>query len=289
MFYSQYSTKFLQPKQFNNTSLTKRCFYILIVSIILVSILVAGCSKKLTEDKAKSILNEYLEAIKQNDFEKQKSLTAESANKFTLFKELEQRIYKSSPKVDISLKNIEVINSENNKATVEFEATIVGSYKHDGAVTTSLRTMSGPLTLKYIKNGWKITDYERDGRLLSESIFPLNLVKEEKGLKIEINELLLLPSRTLITLNITNTSDNRVQIKPADNFSLTLKDGKEIKIQEIDRAILILNSINGNDEKLGFVGFDPVDKDNFPAKLILKDLKIRGTNELISFTFDIKL
>ena len=130
---------------------------------------------ELTEEEIiLDVINEYVNAIKDDDFEKQLGLTDKSAKLLVEFKNEEYKATTkySSKDEDITDIIFRVDEIKENKAEGWME------FKQEGQ-EYSIET-KGKVVLEKINGSWKITDYKRKGFMLSETIFDIGDISQTK-------------------------------------------------------------------------------------------------------------
>jgi hypothetical protein len=233
----------------------KKLYYVVLflVSILVVSLLVFGCTNKSTikelenriinlekelqeknkiikefnknkqeeiieeetelteEDVILDVLNEYINSIKNDDFEKQLSLTDKSAK---LLAEYKKEEYKATTKhaskderiFDIIFRVDEVRENE-AEGWMEF--------KQEGE-DYSIET-KGKVVLEKINDSWKITDYERKGFKLSETIFDIEDISQtEEEVTVTVDRIFFSGTELIIKIIFYNQSE--VTVSPGFNY-----------------------------------------------------------------------
>lgn len=168
---------------------------------------------KLTEeDIILDIINEYINAIKNDDFERQVELTNKSAKLLVEYK-IEE--YKSATKYSPKDENVTNIISrvdeiKGNRAEGWME------FKQEGQ--DYLIETKGKVILEKINNSWKIIDYNRKGFMLSETIFDIDDISQTKEkVTIKVDRIFFSGSQLLVRIIFNNQSE--MTISPGFNYS----------------------------------------------------------------------
>jgi hypothetical protein len=158
------------------------------------------------------IINEYINAIKNDDFERQVELTDKSAKLLVEYKKEEYKAaQKYSPK-DENLTNIifrvDEIKGNRAEGWMEFK-----QESQDYLIETK-----GKVILEKINNGWKIIDYNRKGFMLSETIFDIDDISQTKEkVTVTLDRIFFSGSELLIRIIFNNQSE--MIISPGFNYS----------------------------------------------------------------------
>ncbi|MBC8389617.1 MAG: hypothetical protein ISS28_06025 [Candidatus Cloacimonetes bacterium] len=164
------------------------------------------------EDVILDVINEYINAIKNDDFEKQLDLTDKSAKLLVEYKNEE---YKATTKYSSKDENItdiifRVDEIKGNRAEGWME------FKQEG-LDYSIET-KGKVILEKINDNWKIIDYKRKGFMLSETIFDIDDISQTKEkVTVTIDRIFFSGSELLIKIIFYNQSE--MTISPGFNYS----------------------------------------------------------------------
>lgn len=130
-------------------------------------------------------INNFFKAVKEEDFEKQKKLSAEYALDYAILQEFKYYYKVAANKKTVVIKSAKVleINSNDALGSIYFEENFT---KDNGY---KFKTLSGSsVILKKIDGNWKITNYEKDGRMLSDILYVINgKYKSQRNIVVSIN------------------------------------------------------------------------------------------------------
>ena len=254
----------------------------------------AGCAgNQETKAEVEKVVKEYLKALENDDFAKQKDLTAKEALDFTLFKELEAKIGKDLPiktAIEIDTKKLTVTKVSKLSATVDMQALLIATntLTETGEKVRDVRRIDGPMKLEKINNDWKIVDYLRDKKSLSESIFTVNASQTEKDLKVEVTKVFVLPRRTLVVLKVENNGKDDVLLNARHSAVLIDEKGMQADASS-EEAAKVFDTMESGKTVEGYLGFAPLDtKKNKSVRLVIEGVKLEGNSE-ISWFYDINL
>jgi len=168
---------------------------------------------ELTEEEIiLNVINEYINAIKDDDFKEQLNLTDKSAKLLVEYKKDE---YKATTKYSSKDENVTGIISrvdeiDGNKAKGWME------FKQEGQ-DYSIET-KGEVTLEKINNSWKIIDYKRKGFMLSETIFDIEDISQTKEeVTLTVDRIFFSGSDLLIKIIFYNQSE--MTVSPGFNYT----------------------------------------------------------------------
>jgi len=158
------------------------------------------------------IINEYINAIKNDDFERQVELTDKSAKLLVEYKIEEYKsATKYSPKdenVTNIISRVDEIKGNRVEGWMEF--------KQEGQ--DYLIETKGKVILEKINNSWKIIDYKRKGFMLSETIFDIDDISQTKEkVTITVDRIFFSGSQLLVRIIFNNQSE--MTISPGFNYS----------------------------------------------------------------------
>ncbi len=267
---------------------------LIVVLLLLLCFSLASCANN-SEEKAEveKVVKEYLKAIENDDFAKQKDLTAKEALDFTLFKELEDEIGKDLPiktTIEIETKKLAVTKVSKLSATVDMQALLIATntLTETGEKMRDVRRIDGPMRLEKINDDWKIVDYLRDKKSLSESIFTVNASQTERDLKVEVAKVFVLPRRTLVVLRVENNGKDDVLLNARHSAVLVDEKGMQANAST-EEAAKIFDTIGSGKTVEGYLGFAPLDtKKNKSVRLVIEGVRSEGSSE-ISWFYDINL
>jgi len=267
---------------------------LIVVLLLLLCFSLASCANS-SEEKAEveKVVKEYLKAIENDDFAKQKDLTANGALDFTLFKELEDEIGKDLPiktTIEIETKKLTVTKVSKSSAAVDMQALLIATntLTETGEKVRDVRRIDGPMKLEKINDDWKIVDYLRDKKSLSESIFTLNASQTEKDLKVEVAKVFVLPGRTLVVLRVENNGKDDVLLNARHSAVLVDEKGMQADAST-EEAAKMFDTIKSGETVEGYLGFAPLDtKKNKSVRLVIEGVRPKGNSE-ISWFYDINL
>ena len=200
------------------------------------------------EDLIKNVIEDYIKAVETEKFSEQRKYVSEYALDLVNFKEEEnrnnatpvERTFSSQPASSIK------ISGNQAEAFMSFAEHLIGSDNSPYDVITE-----GKVLLKKINNEWKITDYTRKNRLISESLFIFDDLKSnEKNIEIKVNNVLfsLFDKYIVLGLSIFNNSDKDLRYNSSEAI-LIGPDKTQAKTQYYDEnlADVLIGAIaNGN-------------------------------------------
>jgi len=267
---------------------------LIVVLLLLLCFSLASCANS-SEEKAEveKVVKEYLKAIENDDFAKQKDLTANGALDFTLFKELEDEIGKDLPiktTIEIETKKLTVTKVSKSSAAVDMQALLIATntLTETGEKVRDVRRIDGPMKLEKINDDWKIVDYLRDKKSLSESIFTVNVSQTEKDLKVEVAKVFVLPRRTLVVLRVENNGKDDVLLNARHSAVLVDEKGMQADAST-EEAAKMFDTIKSGETVEGYLGFASLDtKKNKSVRLVIEGVRLEGNSE-ISWFYDINL
>ena len=164
---------------------------------------------ELTEkDIVLDIINEYINAIKNDDFERQVELTDKSAKLLVEYKKEEHKYSYKDEDVTNIIFRVDEIKGNRAEGWMEFK-----QESQDYLIETK-----GKVILEKINNSWKITDYKRKGFMLSETIFDIDDISQTKEkVTVTVDRIFFSGSELLIRIIFNNQSE--MTISPGFNYS----------------------------------------------------------------------
>ena len=154
------------------------------------------------------IINEYINAIKNDDFEKQVELTDKSAKLLVEYKKEERGYSIKDENVSNIISRVEEIKGNKAEGWMEF--------KQEGQ--DYLIETKGKVILEKINNSWKIIDYKRKGFMLSETIFDIDDISQTKEkVTVTVDRIFFSGSELLVRIIFDNQSE--MTISPGFNYS----------------------------------------------------------------------
>jgi len=164
------------------------------------------------EEKILNVINEYINAIKDDNFEEQLSLTDKYAKLLVEYKKDE---YKATTKYSSKDENVTGIIIRVDEI-MENEAKGWMEFKQEGQ-NYSIET-KGEVILEKANNSWKITDYKRKGFMLSETIFDIEDISQAKEeVTVTVDRIFFSGSDLLINVLFYNQSE--MTVSPGFNYS----------------------------------------------------------------------
>ena len=164
---------------------------------------------ELTEkDIVLDIINEYINAIKNDDFERQVELTDKSAKLLVEYKKEEHKYSYKDEDVTNIIFRVDEIKGNRAEGWMEFK-----QESQDYLIETK-----GKVILEKINNSWKIIDYKRKGFMLSETIFDIDDISQTKEkVTVTVDRIFFSGSELLIRIIFNNQSE--MTISPGFNYS----------------------------------------------------------------------
>ena len=152
------------------------------------------------EDIVLDVINEYVNAVKDDDFEKQLDLTDKSAKLLVEYKKEEYRARYSSRDESVTNIILRVDEIKGNKAEGWMEFNQKGM---DYEIETK-----GKVALEKTNDSWKITDYRRKGFMLSETIFDIEDISQTKEeVTVTVDRIFFSGSQLLVRIIFNNQSE----------------------------------------------------------------------------------
>jgi len=154
------------------------------------------------------IINEYINAIKNDDFERQVELTDKSAKLLVEYKKGEHKYSIKDKNVTDIISRVDEIKGNRAEGWMEFK-----QESQDYIIETK-----GKVILEKINNSWKIIDYKRKGFMLSETIFDIDDISQTKEkVTVTVDRIFFSGSELLIRIIFNNQSE--MTISPGFNYS----------------------------------------------------------------------
>lgn len=154
------------------------------------------------------IINEYINAIKNDDFERQVELTDKSAKLLVEYKKEEHKYSYKDEDVTNIIFRVDEIKENRAEGWMEFK-----QESQDYLIETK-----GKVILEKINNSWKIIDYKRKGFMLSETIFDIDDISQTKEkVTVTVDKIFFSGSELLIKIIFNNQSE--MTISPGFNYS----------------------------------------------------------------------
>jgi len=171
------------------------------------------------EEKIIDTINSYLDAVEKEDFDEQRKFVAKYVLDLINLKEFESKhaIGAESRTIDRQEPKIDSIGNSNAEGYISFTEHIKG---FDGS-TYDLVT-EGKIYLEKIEGDWKIVDYTRKNRLISEALYLFEeLEKTYKDITISINWALFSIFDEYVALHISIINDTDMKLG-TDMYSSTI-------------------------------------------------------------------
>jgi len=208
------------------------------------------------EEKIIDTINNYLDAVEKEDFDKQRRFAGKYVLDLINLKEFENKhsIGAESRTIDRQTPKIGSIGTDNAKGYISFTEHIKG---FDGS-SYDLVT-EGKIYLENIEGNWKIVDYTRKNRLISEALyFFKELSKTHKDITISINWILFSIFDEYIALNISIINDTDIKLG-TNMYSSTIIGPDRIQ----NEMISLMGDLN----------------EVFPGAIAIGDLTYNWTND----------
>lgn len=159
------------------------------------------------EDVILDIINEYINAIKNDNFERQIELTDKSAKLLVEYKKEEYKYSIKDENVTDIISRVDEIKGNRAEGWMEF--------KQEGQ--DYLIETKGKVILEKINNSWKIIDYKRKDFMLSETIFDIDDISQMKEkVIVTVDKIFFSGSELLIRIIFNNQSE--MTISPGFNY-----------------------------------------------------------------------
>lgn len=196
------------------------------------------------EDLIKKVVEGYINAVGTEKFSEQRKYVSEYALDLVNFKEKENRNDTNTKERTFSSEPVSSIKISENQAEafMSFTEHLIITDNSTYDVITE-----GKVLLKKIKNEWKITDYTRKNRLISEAFFNFKDIKfNSSDIEITLDYALfsLFDKYVVVGISIYNGSDKNLRYFSSDAI-LVGPDKKQSKTQYYNPNLenLIIDSI----------------------------------------------
>lgn len=162
------------------------------------------------------VINNYINAVEKEDFDKQREYVIKYALDLVNFKEIETRKDTSTKEREFfkqPVSNIK-INGNEAEAFMSFTEHLIGYDNSEYDLITE-----GKILLEKINNEWKIKDYTRKNRLISEAYYRFeNLTVEKDNVIIAIDSVLysIFDKYVIVNLSISNNTDKNLRYYSSD-------------------------------------------------------------------------
>lgn len=164
------------------------------------------------EDIIIEIINNYILAVEDENFDEQRKYVAKYALDLVNFKEEEYRNHQAYIKErTVEKQNPKIISINNNSAEGFMSFTEHITYTDDSKYDL---VTEGKVLLEKINNNWKIIDYTRKNHLISEAfyLFDDNIKTNQNNIDIQINRVLFSLYDKYILVEITINNGNQEPI-----------------------------------------------------------------------------
>jgi hypothetical protein len=208
--------------------------------------------EKSEEDKILDTINRYIEAVEKQNFAEQKKYVAKYALDLVNYKERESKTLTAAKERNFTKQPVSNLQVNNNhaKAFMSFTEHFIN---YDGTEYDLIT--EGDVLLEKLNNEWKIVDYTRKNRLVSETLF------NYEGMEVYSNDIVITLDYTLFSLydkyvrvviSIYNGTDKNLRYYSSDAI-LVGPDKKQSKAQYYDPNIenLLQDTIAS-----GYIGFN---------------------------------
>jgi len=243
----------------------------------------------LTEDaKALSVIDSYINAVENKDFTEQKKYVAKYALDLVNFKEYENLDTGTGIReVERKPSKIDKINGNTAEGFMSFTEHLESPITKD---KYDLKT-EGKVYLEKINGEWKIVDYTRKDRLISEAIYTFkDFYKEFKNVKISIDLVLfsIFDKSVVVRYIIENNNDFKIStsIYSSKIIGPDKQQNEVISTGGGDLAEILPNAISTGD-----AGYRWTNESAGDFKIFFGDVsKSDNYSDLVKdLTFDIKL
>jgi hypothetical protein len=243
----------------------------------------------LTDDaKALLVIDSYINAIESKDFTEQKKYVAKYALDLVNFKEYESKglnaeireIERKPSKIDKITGN----NAEGFMSFTEHTESLITKDKYD-LIT------EGKVYLEKINEDWKIVDYTRKDRLISEALYTFkDFYKELKNVKISIDLVLFSIFDDYAAIRYTIENNNDFKISTSASSSKIIGPDKQ-QNEVISTGGGDLYEILPNAISIGYVDYNWTNESAGDFKVFFGDVhNADNYNNIIKdLTFDVAL
>jgi hypothetical protein len=243
----------------------------------------------LTEDaKALLAIDSYINAVENKDFTEQKKYVAKYALDLVNFKEYESKGLSAEIR-EIERKPSKIDKIDGNKAEgfmsfTEHTESLITKDKYD-LIT------EGKVYLEKINGDWKIVDYTRKDRLISEAVYTFkDFYKELKNLKISIDLVLFSIFDNSVAVRYTIENNNDFKISTSVSSSKIIGPDKQ-QNEVISTGGGDLYEILPNAISIGYVDYNWTNESAGDFKIFFGDIhKSDNYSGIITdLTFDVAL
>lgn len=200
------------------------------------------------------VIDEYINAVRIDDFSNMKNNTDKNALDFVKLQEFERndidwQYFKAFEKYESEITSI---NETKAKGYMHFKERIINDDKSFYDLESK-----GPVFLEIINETWKIVDYERQGDLISECLFSFdgNILLENDYMEISIEDTMFnLSEKTVsVKFEIENKTNSELSLGFKESWIVGLGQ-KEFRV--IDHVHNDLNAISRHDTIKGNLYYD---------------------------------
>lgn len=189
--------------------------------------------EKSEEDKIFDIINRYIDAVEKRNYVEQKKYVAKYALDFVNLREIQDKRATATKEINFTKQPVSKLQVNNNyaEAFMSFTENIIN---YDGSEYDLIT--EGDVFLEKLNNEWKIIDYTRKNRLISEALFNYD------GMEVYGNGIVITLDYTLFSLydkyvwvgiSIYNGTEKNLRYY-SDEAILVGPDKKQIKSKYYD-------------------------------------------------------
>jgi hypothetical protein len=192
---------------------------------------------EIEEERIIEIINGYIDAVEEQSFKDQRKYVSKYALDLVNFKEMENKKSINTKEMTFTKQPVGNIKVEGNyaEAYMSFTEHIVSYDLYHNEIEYDLIT-DGKVLLEKINDEWKIVDYTRKNRLISEALYNFKGVKFESGdIEITLDYVLfsLFDEYVVLGISIYNGTDKNLRYYSSDAI-LVGPNKKQSKAQYYD-------------------------------------------------------